>query len=45
MKERSIAFFNKFPLDIYLLDDADELNKLKEDPILIYSIYHMVWEE
>ena len=41
MKERSIAFFNKFPLDIYLLDDADELNKLKEDPILIYSIYPM----
>ena len=45
MEERSIAFFNKFPLDIYLLDGADELYKLKEDPILIYSIHQSGLEE
>lgn len=38
MIERSNAFFNKFPLDIYLLDNFDGLNKLKEDPVLIYTI-------
>lgn len=37
LMERSWAFFNKFPLDLYLLDNFEEISKLKEDPVLVYS--------
>ena len=37
IKERSKAFFNRFPLDIYLLDNYDGLNELGEAPVIIYS--------
>lgn len=37
MSERTKAFFNKFPIDIYLLDDYDKLSELGEPPVIIYS--------
>lgn len=38
MGERSRALYHLFPLDIYILDDAQTLNKLREDEEAI--IYH-----
>lgn len=35
--ERSNAFFNKFPLDIYLCDNIDCIEKLKEPPVPVYD--------
>lgn len=35
--ERKWAFFNKFPLDIYLLDNTADLAKLDEQPIVLYD--------
>jgi len=37
--ERSRAFFNKFPLDIYVSDTIDHLSKLDENPTVIYGQY------
>jgi predicted nucleotidyltransferase len=38
MLERSRAFLNKFPLDIYVLDNSVKLSELSEKPILIYAV-------
>lgn len=38
MLERSRAFFNRFPLDIYLLDNRNGLYSLDEDPNIFYEI-------
>lgn len=35
--ERSRAFFNKFPIDIYLCDDMYCITQMKEDPVVIYD--------
>jgi hypothetical protein len=37
--ERSWAFINMFPLDIYVLDDGDKLSQMRKDeiPIIIYN--------
>lgn len=35
MSERSIAFFNGFPLDIYLMDDEKSMRELREKPIIL----------
>ncbi|WP_321422013.1 nucleotidyltransferase domain-containing protein [uncultured Methanobacterium sp.] len=39
LKERSISFFNKFPLDIYVLDSYETINiHIKnEKPIILYD--------
>lgn len=37
LKERSSAFINGFPLDIYVLDDLKGLNELDERPIIIFQ--------
>ena len=34
--ERTKAFFSRFPLDIYLLDNSKGLDKLGEKPIFLY---------
>ena len=39
MIERSWAFFNKFPIDIYVLDEPKKLEELKESPIILYEYY------
>lgn len=36
-KERFKAFFNKFPIDIYLLNSEQEFHYLKEKPVVIYT--------
>lgn len=37
--ERSRAFFNRFPLDVYVLDSTDKLGKIRKDekPIILYD--------
>jgi len=35
--ERSKAFLNRFPLDIYLYDNFKKLSTLKEEPTIIYD--------
>lgn len=42
--ERSRAFFNKFPLDIYVLDSFKSLTKLNEQPILLHDSKSMLKE-
>lgn len=54
--ERSRAFFNKFPLDIYLLDDTKDLSKLNNneraivlhDPVNVLKKYYqgevIIWK-
>lgn len=37
MIERTKAFLNKFPLDIYLLNDYEDLSELGEPPVIIFS--------
>jgi len=37
MFERTKAFFKMFPLDIYLLDDIENLHGMDEYPIIIYD--------
>lgn len=39
MLERSRAFFNKFPLDIYVIDTTKHLSKLRADemPVVLYD--------
>jgi L-malate glycosyltransferase len=43
LKERTISFFNGFPLDIYVLDDINMIHKhiKNENPIIIYDPYNM----
>lgn len=36
LKERTRAFFSRFPLDIYLLDNPKKLEELGEKPIFLY---------
>lgn len=38
--ERKWAFFNKFPLDLYIIDSVKHLSKLRvdENPIILYDI-------
>jgi predicted nucleotidyltransferase len=38
-KERSKALFNRFPLDLYVIDSKNQLSKMRsdEEPIIIYN--------
>lgn len=44
MKERTLAFFNRFPLDIYILDDIQMIDKhiINEKPIPLYDPYNIL---
>lgn len=42
--ERMGSFFNKFPLDIYVLDGFKSLSKLNEQPILLHDSKSMLKE-
>lgn len=35
--ERTRAFTQRFPLDIYLLDDSEKLSRLSENPVILYK--------
>jgi predicted nucleotidyltransferase len=42
--ERKWAFLNKFPLDIYLLDDTNDLLKLDEQPVILYDPLNLLFD-